>query len=601
MRNKKLIVLLIIFFNLFQIRAYKYIKKETLDNKVSFFVTQNIIDVDKDFLEIKQLYEAENFPKALRKGLDFLGKYANTLTKNIIADYEVNSILGEIYRKNNNHDKSVFYYKNCVKILLEANFDSYVSKNTNFNKSKLVNAYLRIGSGFLRKNLKDSAKYYYENALDVEALDEKSLSFQASASTNLSGLYMQDSLYDLAKNFAIRAVIFHKKNNNKVSQAAAKGNLASILLDQNNYTEAKEKYKEALDLIKNEKSDRALKVRQRLYYNLSYNLYKLKDYEAYNYQEESYLLKDSLRSKEVAKIYEELRLKYDFDAKKELLEQQQEVILLEERDRFRTIIVIVGLILIALIVIIGYYNIRQKNLQLKLSKTELLQNQNLDKLKSEYQARALDATLNGRESERKEIAETLHDNVSALLSSANLHLQATKKQFAEGVPLEIDKTQEIIAEASQKIRDLSHTLVSSVLLKFGLNFAIRDIAEKYSNSELNIDTEIEGLRRYDQKFEIKTYNIIQEFVNNILKKHSKAKNAIIKLKEEEDHILMQIFDDGIGFDQTQIALKDGLGINQIEARIQIMKGKLEINSQKGKGTQIKVELPIKKKQVTNLF
>ena len=141
---------------------------------------------------------------------------------------------------------------------------------------------------------------------------------------------------------------------------------------------------------------------------------------------------------------------------------------------------------------------------------------------------------------------------------------------------------------------MSHTLVSSVLLKFGLNFAIRDIAEKYSNSELNIDTEIEGLRRYDQKFEIKTYNIIQEFVNNILK-HSKAKNAIIKLKEEEDHILMQIFDDGIGFDQTQIVLKDGLGINQIEARIQIMKGKLEINSQKGKGTQIKVELPIKKK------
>jgi len=599
LRNKKLIVLLIIFFNLFQIRAYKYIKKETLDNKVSFFVTQNIIDVDKDFLEIKQLYEAENFPKALRKGLDFLGKYANTSKKNI-SFYEVNNIIGDIYRKNNNHDKSIIYYKNSLKILIENNLHPLESKNTNFNKSKLINAYLRIGGGFLRKNLKDSAKYYYENALDVEALDEKSLSYQASVSTNLSGLYMQDSLYDLAKNFAIKAVVIHKKRNNKVSQAAAKGNLASILLDQNNYKEAKRTYKEALDLIKNEKSDRALRVRQRLYYNLSYNLYKLKDYEAYNYQEQSYLLKDSLRSKEVAKIYEELRLKYDFDAKKEFLEQQQEVKLLEERDRFRTIIVIVGLILIALIVVIGYYNIRQKNLQLKLSRTELLQNQNLDKLKSEFQARALDATLNGRESERKEIAETLHDNVSALLSSANLHLQATKKQFTEGVPLEIGKTQEIIAEASQKIRDLSHTLVSSVLLKFGLNFAIRDIAEKYSNSELNIDTEIEGLRRYDQKFEIKTYNIIQEFVNNILK-HSKAKNAIIKLKEEEDHILMQIFDDGIGFDQTQIVLKDGLGINQIEARIQIMKGKLEINSQKGKGTQIKVELPIKKKQVTNLF
>ena len=52
------------------------------------------------------------------------------------------------------------------------------------------------------------------------------------------------------------------------------------------------------------------------------------------------------------------------------------------------------------------------------------------------------------------------------------------------VPIEIDKSQQIIIEASKKIRDLSHTLVSSVLLKFGLNFAIKDIAEKYSNSQI---------------------------------------------------------------------------------------------------------------------
>lgn len=130
MRNKKLIVLLIIFFNLFQIRAYKYIKKETLDNKVSFFVIQNI-DVDKYFLEIKQLYEAENFPKALRKGLDFLGKYANTSKKNI-SFYEVNNIIGDIYRKNNNHDKSIIYYKNSLKILIENNLHPFRIKKHEF-------------------------------------------------------------------------------------------------------------------------------------------------------------------------------------------------------------------------------------------------------------------------------------------------------------------------------------------------------------------------------------------------------------------------------------------------------------------------------------
>jgi two-component system NarL family sensor kinase len=599
LKKEKLIILLIIFFNLFQIRAYNFIKKETLYNRVSFLVIQNL-NVNKDFSEIKELYDVDKFPEALREGLEFLKTYANTSKKNISLVYEVNIILGNIYRKNNNHDQSIFYYKNSLKILFDSNFDYVELKNNNFKKSNLIDTYLKIGNGFLRNKQKDSAKYYYNKTLSIDALDETSLSYQASASTNLSSLYLQDSLYDLAKDFAVKAIKIHKKRNNKVSEAAALNILASIFLEQNNYKEAKKSYKDALSLIKNEKGDRALRVRERLYYNLSYNLYKLKDYEAFDYQEQSYFIKDSLRDQEVRRLIEELGFKYDFDSKKEFLEQQQEVLLLKEKDKVRTTVVIGVLLLILLLFVIGYYNFRQKNLELKLTQSELLQNQNLDKLKSETQARVLDAILNGRESERKEIAETLHDSVSALLSSANLHLQATKKQFDNGVPIEVIKTQKIITEASQKIRDLSHTLVSSVLLKFGLNFAIREIAEKYSNSELWLDTEIEGLRRYDQKFEIKTYNIIQEFINNILK-HSKASNAVIKLKEKDGQILVEVSDDGIGFDKTKIGTKDGLGINQIEARIHMMRGKLSIISYKGEGTQIKVELPIQEKEATNLF
>ena len=64
--------------------------------------------------------------------------------------------------------------------------------------------------------------------------------------------------------------------------------------------------------------------------------------------------------------------------------------------------------------------------------------------------------------------------MSALLSSANLHLQACKKIFNGQIPIELEKSQDIIVEASQIIRDLSHTLVSSVLLKFGLANSIKD-------------------------------------------------------------------------------------------------------------------------------
>jgi len=185
----------------------------------------------------------------------------------------------------------------------------------------------------------------------------------------------------------------------------------------------------------------------------------------------------------------------------------------------------------------------------------------------------------------------LHDSVSALLSSANLHLQATKKQYNGSTPLEIVKTQEIIQEASHKVRNLSHNLMSSVLLKFGLSIAIRDIAEKYSNSVLTIDTEIFDLRRYSQNFEIKTYNIIQELINNILK-HSKANNALIELKEESNTLFLVISDDGIGFDKTKINLKEGIGINQIDVRIQMMKGKFHIESSANNGTKVTAEIPV---------
>ena len=120
------------------------------------------------------------------------------------------------------------------------------------------------------------------------------------------------------------------------------------------------------------------------------------------------------------------------------------------------------------------------------------------------------------------------------------------------------------------------------------------MASKYSNSALHIEIDIDDLRRYHQNFEIKVHNIIQEFVNNILK-HSKAQNAFIKFYEENNRICFQISDDGIGFDKMKIFNKDGLGLNQIDARIQIMDGAFLIESTIGEGTKISVELPIVEK------
>ena len=435
----------------------------------------------------------------------------------------------------------------------------------------------------------DSAKVYYDKTLDVNSIDDKVLSYKGSALTNLSGIYMNDSLYDKAKSYVIDAVNIHNRRNNKISEAAALSNLANIYLIEDDYEKAKETYLRALDLIKRNKSSRSLIIKERLYFNLAYNLYKLQDYKAYDYQELSYEIKDSLRDKEIRQMIEELDARYSFDIGK--AEGKQKA----QRNTW-----ILGIssffVIIMLVFLLNQYKLRQKNLGLELSRQELMQQQKLEKIKTESQIRILNATLDGKESERKQIAETLHDSVSALLSSANLHLQACKKQFNGTTPIEVDKSQSIINEASQKIRDLSHTLVSSILLKFGLSYAIKDIAEKFSNSELKIDFETRYIKRYDQGFEIKLYNIIQEFINNILK-HSEASYAKITLLEKRKKLHLIIEDNGKGFDKTKIPEKDGLGINQIDARIQMMQGKFHIESGEGNGTVITIELPVFEKKL----
>jgi two-component system, NarL family, sensor kinase len=591
LKKNSFLVILAVFIGFYLTKAMNPPIKEALLSKVSFFYIQDSTSIHKKYTEIVENFNKKNFEVALKKSLDFISEYSKS-PKNIQYTsylYEVNLIIGDIYRIINNHTKSIQYYRNAVQ-QGKMNGD-YAELKKIQNDTKLESIYLRIANEFLRDSQKDSAKRYYDLIVQSNSLDNKILSIQAIAFSNLSGIYRQDSLFDLAKEYALKAVKIHGIENNKISESAALGNLASI-----NFKEAKKNYQKALSLIENDTTDKALRIKENLYFNLAYNLYKLKDYEAYQYQEKSYLIKDRLRDIEIRRMIEEIGFKFDFDAQKKLFQKDEEVKLLKEKQKVRDLVAIGISTVVIFIFIIGFSMFRQKNLQLKLAKTELIQEQKIEKLKSESQVRILNATIDGKETERKDIAETLHDNVSALLSSASLHLQATRKQFDGEAPIEIEKTQQIINEAAEKIRDLSHTLVSSVLLKFGLKYAIKDIAEKYQNSELQIDTNLGKLRRYHQNFEIKTYNIVQEFINNIIK-HSEANQALIKMHEENNKILLTIIDNGIGFDKTKVLSKTGIGINQIEARIQMMKGHFSIDSEKGEGTKISIELPIQEREI----
>ena len=573
-------------FNCYHLSA----SPELLKSKTKFIkkgFCNSIINSDtvfnKKYVFLLNRFKKEEFTATLREALALSDSIKNK--GNYHQLFLIKTLIGDIYEQVNKHKRALSSYKEAL-FFIENNpfLDGSINSR---NDSDLAKIFLKIGSSFQKESINDSATYYLKKTENLSFKNPEVRAYQAIAFSNLSGIYQTDSLFDKAIAYANKSLKINKEINNKIGQAAVLNNLANIYMSSKNYDKAKEFYLQGISLIRNDNSQRAVKQKADLYYNLAWAMRNLKEYKAYDFQELSYEIEDDIRDKEYRQMVAKIAAENDVQT----VIKEEENKRLKQNSTFWIFIIFGSIVIISLLYWLSLNRLKQRNLALKLSQTQLLQNQNIEKIKSESQTRILNATIDGKESERKEIAETLHDSVSALLSSANLHLMATKSQFKGDAPIEIDKTQQIIAEASLKIRDLSHTLVSSVLLKFGLNFALKDMATKYSNSVLYIETDIYNLRRYHQNFEIKVYNIIQEFINNILK-HSKAENAFIKLYEQDNNICFQISDDGVGFDKTKITNKDGLGLNQIDARIQMMHGDFLVESTIGEGTTVYVKLPI---------
>ena len=576
-------------------------KNNVIHNKEVFHVKTSLIFIEepkdsvleKKYEELKTLFEISNYSESLQGFLRLNEKVSSS--ENSILKFKINSFIAKIYRKSRDHKKAIASYKKSLNLL-----NGFVLEDDGivFTQQKyLAKTLLDIGTQFQLLEKYDSAFFYYKKLEDIVSYEDEILDNKALSYSNLSGIYQSDTTYtnhlEKAIDYANKAISIHKKRGNRINQAYAINNLANVYLLNKDFEQSKKIYFEGIKLIKRDTSPRAVNIKENLYFNMAWAMRNLKEYHAYDTLFTAVNLSDELRDLETQEMLERVTGEYNVD----VVRREGEF----EKKKAQSLTLLIGISFFAIILLLAFflnqYKLRQRNLSLQLSKQELAQQQKLEKVRTESQIRILNATLDGKETERKQIAETLHDSVSALLSSANLHLQACKKLFKGPIPVEVEKSQNIIHEASHKIRNLSHTLVSSVLLKFGLAYAIKDMAEKYSNSQLEIVFQTKNIQRYDQDFEIKLHNIIQELINNAIK-HSEATIAEINLVEKDKKLLLSINDNGKGFDTLKMSHKDGLGINQIDARIHMMSGKFIIDSQKGKGTKISIELPVYMKKST---
>ena len=195
--------------------------------------------------------------------------------------------------------------------------------------------------------------------------------------------------------------------------------------------------------------------------------------------------------------------------------------------------------------------------------------------------------------ERNRLARELHDSVAQTLYGLTLQSEATNRRLVEGkfnkVGDDLKFFQSSAQQTLQEIRLLIFELRPPVLEKIGLAGALQErISNVEGRSGINIDLDIDELGSVPPPVEMAIYRIALEALNNILK-HAQAKNIRLKLKNRQKIPLMEIEDDGIGFDVDQ-QNQSGLGIQSMRERVLQLNGKLTIQSVPDQGTIITVEV-----------
>jgi PAS domain S-box-containing protein len=210
-----------------------------------------------------------------------------------------------------------------------------------------------------------------------------------------------------------------------------------------------------------------------------------------------------------------------------------------------------------------------------------------------------------QENERQMISYELHDSVAQDLSSSRItcEMLLKYKSLTPGARKQISEISGNLHKTLISVRDLSYDLRPPGLEKFGLPNVMYQFCEDFSEKTgIRVDFQsagIDGLNlNYNTK--INLYRCLQEGLNNV-KKHADAGNVKVRLISSFPNVILRINDDGKGFDLKERLAKTSsekkMGLSSMAHRVDLLLGRIDIESTPGKGTKILIEIPHQNKKI----
>lgn len=437
--------------------------------------------------------------------------------------------------------------KEAERLLLNAEKQS---RHVGFEDNLFI-IYMDLGRLYEAENL-TLRKVYLEKAYKNAVVNDK-LPAQIESGIELGMLAISTGKIDEA---------YAKINEIKGLNAnLTKDNQFSLYLLESNYWEAVHDFDQALSY-----SQKALSLKDSLHHNLN------------DLQDMSALLENERYEKEIA--IEQLRTS---QAEKAVIQAKL------SRDRF----IICALTLGAILLFFGNRKRvkieHEKKMQEERFKSELIQKSN------EADLLFLEESLNLETTIRQKIGRDLHDHLGSKLAVVQITLDSISTRGLDNVTGEkqLDDVIDLVEKSCKDVRVIAHDLMEHDILKDSLDKALKEHCNSISNSGyLKIDYSLIG-EPYELSISTKKhlYVTITLLIDNVIK-HAHAKKANLQLFYHNDCINVQLDDDGIGLSKKHDEGKTGFGLINAKERVSKIKGTIEIDSTKNKGTFISISIPI---------
>ncbi|MCF6212917.1 MAG: PAS domain S-box protein [Flavobacteriaceae bacterium] len=219
--------------------------------------------------------------------------------------------------------------------------------------------------------------------------------------------------------------------------------------------------------------------------------------------------------------------------------------------------------------------------------------------KRQLEQNFIHAFIDAQEVEKQSFGEDLHDGISQILSAESMYIDVLiklNKQSKGKIHEYLDKIKTLNLSAINEARSIAHGLMSKQLKENGLLKALEHICDDYNNTKnIIFNYSSKNIKEVEISKEIKTnlFRITQEISTNTIR-HSGATKAEVRLsKINNNQLKLVVKDNGVGIDFDKMKRENkGAGFKNIERRVKLLNGKIDIKTAPNKGTFFTITIPL---------